>query len=40
MKLLFDANLSPDLAVRLSDLFPDSEHVARLGLQASDTETC
>lgn len=27
MKLLFDANLSPKLAARLSDLFPGSSHV-------------
>jgi len=39
MKLLFDHNLSPRLAQRLSDLFPDSSHVALHGLdQASDLE--
>ena len=32
MKLLFDENLSPKLAVNLSDIFPDSQHVDRLGL--------
>jgi predicted nuclease of predicted toxin-antitoxin system len=32
MKLLFDENLSPKLATNLSDIFPDSMHVDRLGL--------
>ncbi len=32
MKLLFDENLSPKLAVNLSDIFPNSKHVDRLGL--------
>lgn len=32
MKLLFDENLSPKLAANLSDIFPDSTHVDRLGL--------
>ena len=32
MKLLFDQNLSPHLASRLNDLFPDSSHVYLLGL--------
>ncbi len=32
MKLLFDENLSPKLAINLSDIFPDSKHVDRLGL--------
>jgi predicted nuclease of predicted toxin-antitoxin system len=27
LKLLFDANLSPRLVVRLAELFPDSAHV-------------
>jgi predicted nuclease of predicted toxin-antitoxin system len=37
LKLLFDHHLSPTLARRLSDLFPDSEHVWNLGLhQLSD----
>ena len=32
MKLLFDQNLSPRLVGRLSDIFPSSEHVDRVGL--------
>ncbi len=32
MKLLFDHNLSPKLVHRLTDLFPHSNHVYRLGL--------
>jgi predicted nuclease of predicted toxin-antitoxin system len=36
MKLLFDENLSPRLAIRLADLFPDSTHVREIGLQATD----
>ena len=32
MKLLFDQNLSPRLVARLSDIFPDSNHVYPLGL--------
>lgn len=32
MKLLFDQNLSPKLPERLNDLYPDSAHVAELGL--------
>ena len=36
MKLLFDANLSPKLAVRLQSLFPGSSHVFVVGL-AQDT---
>lgn len=37
MKLLFDQNLSPRLVEGLSDLFPGSEHVYRVGLdRASD----
>ena len=32
MKLLFDENLSPRLVTALSDLFPGSAHVDRLGL--------
>lgn len=32
MKLLFDQNLSPTLVSRLSDVFPGSDHVFRLGL--------
>lgn len=39
MKLLFDHNLSPRLASRLADLFPDSDHVHPLGLdQVLDVE--
>lgn len=36
MKLLFDENLSPRLAHRLSDLFPNSTHVRDIGLKAAD----
>ena len=37
MKLLFDQNLSPRLAGRLVDLYPDSAHVSDFGLdQAQD----
>ena len=36
MKLLFDENLSPKLARRLADLFPDSVHVRDVGLKAAD----
>ena len=32
MKLLYDENLSPKLVVALADIFPDSVHVARMGL--------
>ena len=32
MKLLFDQNLSPHLVGRLTDLYPDSNHVYPLGL--------
>jgi predicted nuclease of predicted toxin-antitoxin system len=35
MKLLFDENLSPRLASRLSDLFPNSLHVQDIGLQSA-----
>jgi len=38
VKLLFDQNLSPRLVERLSDLYPGSDHVYRVGLdRASDT---
>lgn len=38
MKLLFDQNLSPQLVQRLSDLYPNSDHVYRISLdRASDT---
>jgi len=36
MKLLFDENLSPQLARRLEDLFPSSIHVRDVGLKAAD----
>lgn len=36
MKLLFDQNLSFRLCKSLSDVFPVSEHVGRLGLSQSD----
>ncbi len=32
MKLLFDANLSPKLAVRIADLFPGSTHIFSVGI--------
>lgn len=35
MRLLFDQNLSPELVRLLADLFPESEHVANLGLGAA-----
>jgi len=39
MKLLFDENLSPKLAPRLADLFPDSAHVHEVGLtRAADSD--
>lgn len=39
MKLLFDHHLSPKLVKRLAELYPDSSHVATLGLdRASDLE--
>ena len=39
MKLLFDHNLSPSLVNRLRDLYPDSNHVYRLGFdQLPDRE--
>ncbi len=36
MKLLFDENLSPQLAGLLNDLFPGSIHVRDVGLKAAD----
>ncbi|MFN5513948.1 MAG: DUF5615 family PIN-like protein [Cyanobacteriota bacterium] len=36
MKLLFDHNLSPKLARRLADLFPNSTHVYTIGLDEAD----
>ena len=38
MKLLFDENLSPNLVIRLADLFPACLHVREVGLQASDDQ--
>ena len=35
MKLLFDENLAPSLVLGLADVFPQSEHVASIGLGAS-----
>lgn len=32
MKLLFDQNLSPRLVKRLTDIYPDSNHVYLIGL--------
>lgn len=37
MKLLFDANLSPDLPRRLDDIYPNSGNVYSFGLEFSDT---
>ena len=39
MKLLFDENLSPHLTEALSDIYPDSTHVAQCGLQSADDAT-
>jgi predicted nuclease of predicted toxin-antitoxin system len=36
MKLLFDHNLSPQLVDRFNDLYPDSQHVFRLGMDRND----
>ena len=36
MKLLFDQNLSPTLAGRLADIFPQSTHVQEVGLDRAD----
>jgi Domain of unknown function (DUF5615) len=39
LKLLFDENLAPSLALILEDIFPQSQHVARIELGAlSDRE--
>lgn len=35
MKLLFDQNVSGDLVRRLSDIFPESNHVKNLGMMES-----
>jgi len=41
MRLLFDHNLSPSLVERLSDVFPGSEHVFRVGMdQVEDLAIC
>jgi predicted nuclease of predicted toxin-antitoxin system len=39
MKLLLDENLPPQLAHRLSDIYPDSTHVRDVGLSRADDET-
>lgn len=39
MKLLFDENLSPALAGRISELFPNSVHVRDVGMKATDDPT-
>jgi len=36
LSLLFDENLSPRLAARLSSLFPDCVHVRDVGLKQAD----
>ncbi|MBI5912705.1 MAG: DUF5615 family PIN-like protein [Betaproteobacteria bacterium] len=36
MKLLLDQNLSPFLASRLADIFPESAHVQDVGLDRAD----
>lgn len=33
MKLLFDQNLAPRLVRQLEDIFPDSTHISRVGLE-------
>lgn len=38
MKLLFDANLSPKLVMRLAELFPGSTHVFETGLARHATD--
>ena len=38
MKLLFDENLSPRLALQLADVFPGSAHVHALGLGGASDE--
>lgn len=35
MKLLFDENLAPSLVPALADVFPQSSHVANIGLGAA-----
>ena len=36
MRLPFDQNLSPKLIERLTDLFPDSNHVRNISLHETD----
>ena len=36
MKLLLDENISPKLAAKLSDIYPDSAHVRQFGLSRKD----
>jgi predicted nuclease of predicted toxin-antitoxin system len=36
MKLLLDENISPKLAAKLSDIYPDSTHVRQVGLGRND----
>lgn len=38
MKLLFDQNLSPHLVDSLTDIYPNSSHVALLGLDRASDE--
>ncbi len=38
MRLLFDHNLSPRLVERLANLYPQAEHVYRLGLDRAPDE--
>ena len=38
MKLLFDENLSPKLALMLNDIFPASLHVHDIGLSGQDAK--
>lgn len=38
MRLLFDANISRKLVSGVADLFPDSSHVALLGLERADDD--
>ena len=38
MKLMFDENLSPKLVQALTDIFPDSAHVDRIGFGGSSDD--
>lgn len=38
MKLLFDHNLSPRLVTRLSDIYPNSEHVYLIGFDRTEDD--